>query len=224
MKRGVQTHKMMLQDASAEMVIHRARKRQATQLTLSPKPVEVKASTPPQDGKVDGRKSGPWKLFVRDETLGHVGRPDLSDLGHRYNQQKELDPVTHAALAERAKRLSLPPGLCDGSKTSFGLNQGARRKAVRQAAVQASLSWRDASALVQGSHMDHTALVHQAVQSAVSRGASKTVTEIIKDVRSQTLAIAKETTAHRHIRAEQLGKWMEDRRDRYIGFMRRIHK
>lgn len=88
--RRVQTHKLDLLDASAETVVHRARMRRTAQQKYGfHAEIQQASGTTSMSSECgtadhDGRRGGPWKLFVRDETFGLTGtKPDLAKVAEK---------------------------------------------------------------------------------------------------------------------------------------------
>ena len=134
---SVQTHTENVLDASAEWGLRRLR------IIARSAPVDG-ASTAQMasgDGAADARepllakgRGGAWRAFVREETLGARGRPDLRDLAELY---KAVDPERKRKLQRRGK-LATQRGrqghLQTLSASSFGLTT---RQQIAHAAKRA---------------------------------------------------------------------------------------
>ena len=130
--RGVQTHCETLEEASAEMTLDRVRdqfftgRRNRRASTSAADEVEATPAASPH-----GKYGGPWRLFIRRETLGTGRRPDFARLSEKYHA---LDAEQLASLHDTGA-LGRQARMLGGAHT-FGLT--TRQATRRQQAAQAS--------------------------------------------------------------------------------------
>ena len=141
---SVQTHTENILDASAEWVLRRlraiARSRPVAGAPASEQHAgKVKAGPSSRAAPRKGR-GGAWRAYIRQESLGAVGKPCLAELSRRY---KELGPRQMRELKEegkRARNTARAGGVQHASWSSFGLGTrqqvSVARKRAREIAAE----------------------------------------------------------------------------------------
>ena len=93
--RGVQTHAEPFEEVSAEFVLDRVRKQgQGWSSMPFDKAPRGESQMEPASGEQPnkrGRSGGAWRLFVRQQSLGCVGKPSLKQLSEQYVELSEGD-------------------------------------------------------------------------------------------------------------------------------------
>jgi hypothetical protein len=151
--RGVQTHGVNFDDLNADWVIGLMRRRDS-RLAMSVAEVVgtleaavADDSDPEEEAEEEAAKSGRgggglWRAFVRHDTLGTKGKPDLAEIASRYKDisdelRAELAPLALAAtsVARRADCNTLPAGWCAFGPTTRLAEQTRERQRRDAAAV-----------------------------------------------------------------------------------------
>lgn len=128
MSSGVQTHRSTVQETSASFVFTSTRRSSATRSR------EPTAPTDKPDPKAEGRRGkpvgfgGPRHAYVRRETLGTTGRPDLGRLARQYADltEEELEQLKEAGrAAHHARKHGAAQGFGPSSRD---IERDARRR------------------------------------------------------------------------------------------------
>ena len=198
--KGVQTHAETLEELSAEFVCQRAR-RLGTAWLVTEHDTGNGCDEKSGDQSVH-RWGGSWRAFVRQKSLGTVGRPDTSALSREYRQLRP-EQLKALALQGDAARRSKQAGAKGAS--SFGPKaretRRTQQRVQRQAAVQhATSAARHNAALPIGDRCE------RAVELALRQGADNLPLAV-----SRASAIVRHDRTHEGLlqrqREQDLASW-----------------
>ena len=183
---GVQTHKVTFVDLSAAFVCDRARSRESQHAwrdSAAPAnhssvddsaEVDANADEHPVDDGNDrdyerGGGGGVWRAFIRDQTLGSSGTPDIRALADQYNNHtSEAELERLAPIAAQATERHAAGTNTSGSKTSsFGPTTREMDRALLKRKAEAMWQQLSDEAKTSLASMETSAFNDSALQAAL---------------------------------------------------------
>jgi len=204
--RSVQTHCIGLEEASAEVVAQRVRSRGtcwSSEPWMAEPPSKAGCEEPP--AKVH-RYGGPWRAYIREQSLGTKGRPNTTLLKEQYRNLAPEEKSRLQGLGDAARESRL---FGSTGQSSFGLKTSELRLAKRQQFLEASGS-KGLSQLVPSGWAE--ASPGEQCQLAIDRSLRagvKSMGALVSSARAIVQASRRATLAEQRVSEEVLHAWVQ---------------
>ena len=210
--RGVQTKRMELENASAEGVLHRLRKRSEMQHMLLGPDLQQPLGGPqtaladePTEAPHKQRATSDWNLFAKEETQGK-GAFNMRDVSLKW---KALSPDDREKLSARRNEL-VKASVAKGSTSELGPNKLERRVMARTRRFQATMQpTSDELALVDTSavHEDRHAVVQRLVDATIKQSGLRPLTEIVTAAKAVNYRLSRQEKQQELVDERLLREW-----------------
>ena len=210
MMRGVQAQGLIFSELVAEVVCDRARSRRSDNVvarvldrcdTIAVR-VEEESCTAPRKRK----EPGPWRAYVRTQTLGTKGPPPLHALSLSYKQldTHERDKLT--AIATAAAEVQAPLQRGEGT---FGVKSRALERRLKQERMQAKTerAKRDAPLCGFAQVASRRASAFEAVRCVLATPGARSLAQLVADARQELVCRARAAREVKRLGDRALETW-----------------
>jgi len=208
--RGVQTHGLVLQDLSAERLLDRVRHDGQQWGTSLHERRPSRSAGQPLDG-ADGddgkahRNPGPWKAFVRQQSLNTKGGlPDSSKLSRQYAL---LDGAAKQALREVGDDAKRSRGAGNKGASSFGLTSRELERVQLRRRKEAAIALAGSADASDDPSTTHIARIQAAIGRAASLPGHRSVMDMAAEARASVSHAAQHDRQQLQASCQEFKEW-----------------